>query len=102
MSGKTRGFFVAPANVDVLKKIFSIRDDEEVIVAENQKSLITLLESMKSSRGKKIFFIMLSNFPLQILTQAGFAQGKDFVNGLDFLSEAQGVPFNSYPLVQAM
>ena len=102
MSGKTRAFFVAPNNVDAFKKIFSIRNDEKIITADSQESLNKLLDAMKRARGKKIFFILLPNFPLQILTQAGFAQGKDFVNGLDFLSEAQGVPFNSYPLVQAM
>ena len=102
MSGKTRGFFVAPPNVEVLKKFFSIRDDEEIITADSQESLIKLLESMKRNHGKKIFFIMLPNFPFQILTQAGFVPGSDFVNGFDFLSEAQGVPLNSYQLIKEM
>ena len=102
MSGKTRAFFTAPDNVDAFKKFFSIRADEEVITAENQDSLRKLLDAMNASRGKKVFFIMLANFPFQILTQAGFEPGKDFLNGLDFLSEAQGVPLNSYQLIQAM
>ena len=102
MSGKTRAFFAAPNNIDALKKIFSIRDDEKIILADNQDALQKLLDLMKKSRGKRVFFILLPNFPFQALTQAGFVPGKDFVNGLEFLSEAHGVPFNSYQLIKAM
>ena len=102
MSGKTRGFFAAPNDVEALKKLFAIRTDEQIITAENQDSLNKLLDAMKRAHGKKIFFIMLPNFPFQMLIQAGFVYGKDFLNGLEFLSEAQGVPMNSYPLIQAM
>ena len=102
MSGKTRAFFALPDNVDGLKRFFQIRDDEEIITADSQESLNKLLNAMNASRGKKVFFIMLPNFPFQILIQAGFAPGRDFVNGLEFLSEAQGLPLNSYPLIQAM
>ena len=102
MSGKTRAFFAAPNNIDALKKIFSIRDDEKIILADNQDALQRLLDLMKKSRGKRVFFILLPNFPFQALTQAGFVPGKDFVNGFEFLSEAHSVPFNSYQLIKAM
>ncbi|MBQ4404624.1 MAG: hypothetical protein II857_09470 [Selenomonadaceae bacterium] len=102
MSGKTRAFFTPPRDVDGLKKFFLIRDDEEIILAENQASLQKLLDAMNASRGKKVFFIMLPAFPFQALIQAGFVPNSDFVNGLEFLSEAQGLPLNSYPLIKAM
>lgn len=102
MSGKTRGFFILPNDVDGLKRFFQIRDDEEIILAENQESLQKLIDAMKLSAGKKIFFIVIPEFPFQILIQAGFVYGRDFFNGFDFLSEAHGVPLNSYPLIQAM
>ena len=102
MSGKTRTFFTPPHDIDGLKKFFSVRDDEEIILAENQQSLQKLIDAMKKSQGKKIFFIMLPNFSYQILIQAGFIPNKDFVNGLDFLSEAQGVPLNSYQFIKGM
>ena len=57
---------------------------------------------MSNARGKKIFFICVPNFPFAALIQAGFVFGKDFVNGLDFLSEAHGVPLNPYTFVNAM
>lgn len=102
MSGKTRGFFATPNDIDGLKNFFSIRPDEKIILAENQESLPKLIDAMKKSHGKRIFFIMLPNFPFQALIEAGFVAGKDFVNGLEFLSEAQGVPLNSHELVKAM
>ena len=102
MSGKTRAFFVLPQNVDATKKIFSIRDDEEIILAENQTSLQRLVDAMNSSRGKKVFFILAPGFPFQMLIQAGFVYGRDFLSGIEFLSEAHGVPLNSYEFVKAM
>ncbi len=102
MSGKTRAFFTLPHNVEATKEIFAVRDDEDIILAESQESLQKLIDAMKLSRGKKIFFIMLPNFPFNALTQAGFVYGKDFLNGLEFLSAEHGVPLNSYQLVQAM
>ena len=102
MSGKTRAFFLPPQNIDGLKRFFAIRDEEEILTPENQNSLQKLLDAMKNSQGKKVFFIMLPNFPFQVLIQAGFAPGRDFVNALEFLSEAQGVPMNSHEFVKAM
>ena len=102
MSGKSRAFFVAPNNLDAIKKIFSIRGDEEIILAENNESLKILIDTMNAERGKKVFFIMLPNFLFQILIQAGFVYGKDFIGVFEVLSEAQGVPLNSYQLIKAM
>ena len=102
MSGKTRAFFTVPANVDALKKIFRIRDDEEIFLAENQSSLQKLIDAMKKSRGKKVFFILMLGFPFQALTEAGFVFGKDFFNVIEFLSEANGLPFFSHPFLKAM
>ena len=102
MSGKTRAFFTLPQNVEGLKKIFFVRDDEEIILAENPSSLQKLIDAIKLSEGKKIFFILFPNFPFQALIQAGFVNGRDFLNGFYFLSEAHGIPLDSYPIVKAM
>ena len=102
MSGKTRAFFALPNDVDGLKRFFSIRNDEKIIPADSQDAIQKLLDAMKKARGKRLFFIMVPGLPLQILTEAGFLPGKDFVNGLEFLSEAQGLPLNSYKLIQTM
>ena len=107
ISGKTRAFFVEPARIDSMKKFFSIRDDEEIIPAENEDSLQKLVDAMKASQGKCVFFIMTpkflnKNFPFDLLTNEGFALDKDFVRGWEILSDAYGNLFNSYPLVKAM
>ena len=102
MSGKTRAFFIAPQIVNDIKKLFSVRVDEEIILAEDNESLQKLLDAMNASHGKKIFFIVLQAFPFGLLTKLGFVNGREFVNGIDFLSEAQGVPFDSHPLIKAM
>lgn len=102
MRDRKRVFFVDPQNRDSIRKIFSVSNDEEIITAENQSSMKKLLDAMKKARGKKIFFIVMPNFPFSALTKEGFVFGKDFVNGLDFLTEAQGVPPNSHALIKAM
>ena len=101
VSGKTRVFFDAAANVNAIKQMFSLRKGEEVITPENG-GIQRLLDAMKKSRGKKVFFIMPPNFPYKVLTDAGFEFGKDFVNGLEFLSEEQGLPLNSNAMINAM
>ena len=97
MSGKTRAFFIEPVNVEAFKQIFFIRDDEEIILAENHASLQKLLDAMNASRGKKIFFAVIPNFPFKVLEGAGFIRGKNIFNGYDFIS---GCDF--YKFVEAM
>lgn len=102
MSGKTRVFFTMPENLEATKEVFAVRDDEEIILAENQDSLRKLLVEMKTSQGKKVFFIMVTDFPFSVLTEAGFVRGRDFLNGFEFLSEAHGFPLDSHRLLKAM
>lgn len=107
MSGKTRAFFVEPKDAEAMKKNFSIRDDEEIILFEDEKSLDKLLVAMKKARGKKIFFILpkfflKKAFPFAKLTNAGYVQGRDFLKAWELLPERCGEPFNSRPLIKAL
>ena len=102
LSGKTRTFFAAPKDLDGLRQFFSIRDDEKIIPADGQDAFQKLLDTMRKAHGKRVFFIMVPYFPVQILTEAGFLPGKDFVNGLEFLFDVQGGSLNSYELIKAM
>lgn len=102
VSGKTRAFFTLPENVEATRETFYVNRDEEIILADNQDALQKLLDAMKKSRGKKVFFIMVQGFPFDMLTKAGFVQNRDFLDGWEFLSEAQGVPFNSHQILKAM
>ncbi len=105
--GKTRTFFIEPTEIDAIKKIFSIRDDELIIPAENEDSLKKLFAEMKNSKGKTVFFIMTEiflekKFPFDQLKKEGFINGKDFFNGRIFLSEENGGSINSNPYIQVL
>ncbi|MBQ6298378.1 MAG: glycosyltransferase family 8 protein [Selenomonadaceae bacterium] len=107
MSNRARVFFVEPQKLSAVKEAFSIRDDEEVIIAENQESLKNLAKSMLESRGKKIFYIMTEKvlgkkFPFKQLARINFVEGRDFIKGWEILSDAKGTPFDSFPFIQAM
>ena len=108
MAGKSRAFFVAPNQLAAVKKIFAIRPDELVIIAENDGSLKKLLDAMKTSRGEKFFFIMTEflqnkNFPFDRLTREGFMLNRDFIAGWLLLSVGKGgKPYNSYQLIKVM
>ena len=106
MSGKTRAFFVEPAKVDSMKKIFSIHDGETIIPAENKESIHRLIGAMKITQGKCVFFIMTEklfneNFPFDLLTREGFVENKDFVKGWNYLDSPLSSVV-SYSFIQAM
>ena len=102
MSGKTRVFFTMPENLEATREVFAVKDNEEIILAESSESLKKLLIEMKRSQGKKVFFIMVTDFPFGVLKEAGFVSSRDFLNGFEFLSEAQGIPLDSHRLLKAM
>ena len=103
ISGKRRAFF-SYLNIDLMKKIFLVRDDEEFIQFVNQESLNALAKSMFESRGKKVFFILFERYTqLRVeLKKLGFVENQDFIDAQKFLSDANGVPLNTYELVKAM
>lgn len=102
MSGKTRVFFSLPENLAATKEVFAVTDDEEIILAESEESLKKLLDEMNAAQGKKVFFIMATDFPYEVLTETGFVRGRDYLNGFEFLSEAHGFPLDSHRLLKAM
>lgn len=102
VSGKTRAFFAASADIDAVRKIFAVRPNEEIIPADKKDSVANLVYAMGKSAGRKIFFIVVPKFPFQILIQASFVPGRDFINGMEFLSEVHGKPLDSYPLIKSL
>lgn len=104
MSGKTRAFFVSPKNVEPCKKIFGINAKEELIVGDSPESIQKMINSLKKSNGKKIFFILAPKYAAmrQVMSNAGLVDGRDFINAAMFLSDVNGVPLNSYPLVKLL
>lgn len=102
MSGKTRGFVVSKGDVDAIKKLFAVRADEEMLIVERDTSRQEIFERMNASRGKKIFFVFVQNFPFVNFEKLGFVYGRDFINGLDLLSGSQSLLVNSYLLLKEL
>ena len=102
MSGKTRVFFILQNYLDFVVENFSVKDDEEIIIISYDSPMEKLIGIMNESRGKKVFFIMAPDFPFDVLMQAGFVANGDFFDCFEFLSDAQGLPLDSYPLIWAL
>lgn len=105
ISGKSRAFVTMSQNVDALKKIFYVNESEEIFQIDSSDWLPKLANTMKNSFGKKIFIILAGEIYSQlreILAQAGFIEGRDFINGEIFFSELHGAPLDLYPLIMRM
>ena len=100
MNPKPRAFIVYENYLDMLIENFSVKNDEEVLLVKGGSPLQKIIDVMNDSRGEKIFFIILPNFPFNIFNQAGFIYGKDFVNGFDFMLEMYTT--KNYSLVSAL
>lgn len=88
---RKRAFFVAPNNVNAVKILFSVNDDELIIKADSGNAINELLAKMKELRGQRVFFICQKNFDdyKQLLYRLGFRELKDFVNGMLFMTKEQ-------------
>lgn len=105
MAGKCRAFFTESQNAEFVKNIFAVTPEEEFIITPPPYgSLDVLIKALNQSKGKKIFFILLNNYGAvhKILTDNNFVENIDFINGFMFLSENQGIPFNTHFIVRAM
>ena len=102
VSGKTRGFIVSKGDVDAIKKLFAVRVDEELITIDRDTPRQIIFERMNATRGKKIFFVFVQNFPFVNFEKLGFVYGRDFLNGLDLLADEQTLAINSRLLLKAM
>ena len=101
ISGKKRAFFVMPNDIETVKKIFQISDEEEIIVATSNESIDNLIESMKNSGGKKIYFIVISTPGFDsLLTNAGFKAGKDFINAMVMLPNNYGLQMPTQAIIK--
>ena len=104
VSDKARGFFIMSGDSDALKKIFAIRDDEEIIFADTNNALPKLVAAMGKASGKKIFFLVVPDFDAvsNILQQIDFVPDKDFLDGSNFVMQKKDWKFYSFPLLKAM
>lgn len=106
LARRQRAFVVEKNNIDALKKIFEIKDDELIIDTSETNSVQRLLDEMTKSKDEKIFFLFVSNYWQlgTFLFIKNFVEGVNFVNAMMFLSERQGlkINFDTKLIVQAM
>lgn len=88
---KQRAFFIVPKNIPAIKKLFLIKDDELIIEARDKNSVEELIKNMTEQRGKTIFFIFIKEYEYfkPTLTDRGFKEFNDFVDGVLFLTSKQ-------------
>ena len=88
---RKRAFFVAPNNLQAVKVLFSVGDDELIIKADSGNAINELLAKMKELRGQRVFFICQKNYDdyKQLLYRTGFREMADFVNGMLFMTKEQ-------------
>ena len=104
VSDKARGFFIMSGDSDALKKIFAIRDDEEIIFADTNNALPKLVAAMGKASGKKIFFLVVPDFDAvsNLLQQIDFVPDNDFLDGSNFVMRKKDWEFHPFPLLKAM
>lgn len=104
LADRKRAFLVGERNVEALKEIFAVRDDEEILSTADADAFYKLLDSLNADRGKKVFFILVDNFAevKVALTQLGFVAGEDFLDVTAFLHDGHGVPLQAFTLVKLL
>ena len=90
VSGKQRAFAVEPEVLEKTKDFFRISSFEEIISINPENPAKAIINSLKKSPGRKIFFIMSDKYEEigQRLLNAGFVESEDFVNALLFFKSA--------------
>lgn len=102
---RKRVFFVAPNNVNAVKILFSVGDDELIIKADSGNAINELLAKMKELRGQRVFFICQKNYDdyKQLLYRFGFREMADFVNGMLFMTKEQcGITRREWDIIADM
>lgn len=100
---KHRAFVVDEEHAHLIEKNFSVRDDEKVFIVNptDAENLNRIIDIMTAERGKKIFFVAISNI-IPALQPAGFVEYRDFFNVSTFYSPAWLNRENNYKLILSM
>ena len=104
MSKKRRAFFIQPANIESIKQIFNIDEDEEIIVFDSQDAFAKMIISLKEAQGRKFFYLFVPDFRAinEVLIKNGLVKDIDYIDGMSLLSERFGVMDGTFDLVKAL
>lgn len=86
-----RGFFVSPKNVEAIKMLLYIHDEEPIVEDTGNDSFEELVTKINENRGKIIFLICHGSYVdyRRRLIMRGFKEFVDFMNGLSFMTREQ-------------
>ena len=103
LADRERAFFVSEKNLATTKDVFSIRDHEEIVLANGDNPVDNLIEQMKKSKGKKLY-IIVAKYSLVVdkLIAAGFEENQDFIDATLLLSDKHGHGLPTYPILKNM
>ena len=104
MTMKRRAFFMTPANVAGVTKIFNINENDEVITATDNDAFKNMVLSLRESEGKKFFYIFVPSFGhiSEALAKNGFVKDIDYIDGMSILSEKYGLIPDTFSVVKSM
>lgn len=104
LAQRQREFFIDKDNLELVKQIFKITNDERVI--DSSMSEEKLIKELKKIKDKKVLFFFSAKYwkMRKNLKNNGFVEGVDFLNGFMFLSERYGpnFKFDTKSLVQVL
>ena len=101
---RRRSFFVEPHNVEALRGLFKVADDEPVFNASAPDALRLLANTMHNDGGRHVCFILHGNYNSirQFLLTQNFVENLDFINAIIFLNSQMGVPLSSQNVLRMM
>ena len=87
LAGKKRVFYASVDNLEQLRQIIRVQDEETFIDNDTQDSLDTLFKVMEEERGKSCFVVLDYDYSnmRRLIMEKGFSEFEDFVDGRVFL-----------------
>ena len=87
LEGKKRSYFLGRNNFEAIKSIFAVKSEDALLDANQPNALNKMIDKLKKHKGKIVFLIFVDRYAAlrNILLQLNFVEGRDFMNGMEFL-----------------
>ena len=87
LEGKKRSYFLGRNNFEAIKSIFAVKSEDALLDANQPNALNNMIDKLKKHKGKIVFLIFVDRYTAlrNILLQLNFVEGRDFMNGMEFL-----------------
>lgn len=109
VAGKQRFFVTEKQNFEAVRKIFVLKDNEEIIEVSQPDSFANIANLMSKEipikgSGNKVFFLLTGQYPFlrNLLINQQFIEGRDFINAITLLPEPYGPKIDTNFIVKEM